>query len=70
MSAASVISKSLGLPAYDAMVLTLTKEMADFFEETVQKGAEAKQASNWLMGEVSAYLNAEQKEPCRRCPDT
>lgn len=27
----------LGLPAYDAMVLTLTKEMADFFEETVQK---------------------------------
>ncbi|MCY7764444.1 Asp-tRNA(Asn)/Glu-tRNA(Gln) amidotransferase subunit GatB, partial [Bacillus inaquosorum] len=52
----------LGLPAYDAMVLTLTKEMADFFEETVQKGAEAKQASNWLMGEVSAYLNAEQKE--------
>ena len=54
--------EELGLPAYDAMVLTLTKEMADFFEETVNKGAEAKQASNWLMGEVSAYLNAEQKE--------
>ncbi|MDJ1632128.1 hypothetical protein QNN00_26055 [Bacillus velezensis] len=53
--------EELGLPAYDAMVLTLTKEMADFFEETVNKGAEAKQASNWLMGEVSAYLNAEQK---------
>lgn len=29
--------EELGLPAYDAMVLTLTKEMADFFEETVQK---------------------------------
>lgn len=52
----------LGLPAYDAMVLTLTKEMSDFFEGTVQAGADVKQASNWLMGEVSAYLNAEQKE--------
>ncbi|EUJ31712.1 Asp-tRNA(Asn)/Glu-tRNA(Gln) amidotransferase subunit GatB [Listeria cornellensis] len=52
----------LGLPAYDAMVLTLTKEMSDFFEATIVKGADAKQASNWLMGEVSAYLNAEQQE--------
>ncbi|MFL8935542.1 Asp-tRNA(Asn)/Glu-tRNA(Gln) amidotransferase subunit GatB [Rossellomorea oryzaecorticis] len=54
--------EELGLPAYDAMVLTLTKEMSDFFEETVGEGAEAKQASNWLMGEVSAYMNAQQKE--------
>ncbi|WP_170006360.1 Asp-tRNA(Asn)/Glu-tRNA(Gln) amidotransferase subunit GatB [Bacillus fonticola] len=52
----------LGLPAYDAKVLTLTKEMSDFFEEAVAAGAEAKQASNWLMGEVNAYLNAQQKE--------
>jgi aspartyl-tRNA(Asn)/glutamyl-tRNA(Gln) amidotransferase subunit B len=52
----------LGLSAYDAMVLTLTKEMSDFFDETVSAGADAKLASNWLMGEVSAYLNAEQKE--------
>ena len=52
----------LGLPAYDAMVLTLTKEMSDFFEATISEGAEAKQASNWLMGEVSAYLNSAQKE--------
>src|SRR5699024_2812969 len=33
-----------------------------FFEETVGKGADAKLASNWLMGEVSAYLNKQQKE--------
>lgn len=52
----------LGLPAYDAMVLTLTKPMSDFFEATVAEGADAKLASNWLMGEVSAYMNAEQKE--------
>jgi aspartyl-tRNA(Asn)/glutamyl-tRNA(Gln) amidotransferase subunit B len=54
--------EELGLPAYDAKVLTLTKEMSDFFEATVAAGADAKLASNWLMGEVSGYLNAEQKE--------
>lgn len=54
--------KELDLPEYDAMVLTLTKEMSDFFDATVVAGADAKLASNWLMGEVSAYLNAEQKE--------
>ena len=54
--------EDMGLPAYDAMVLTLTKEMSDFFEETVVAGADTKLASNWLMGEVSAYLNSEQKE--------
>ncbi|MFV2046804.1 Asp-tRNA(Asn)/Glu-tRNA(Gln) amidotransferase subunit GatB [Metabacillus sp. YM-086] len=52
----------LGLPEYDAQVLTMTKEMSDFFEATLAAGAEAKQASNWVMGEVSAYLNAEGKE--------
>ena len=52
----------LGLPEYDAMVLTLTKEMSDFFEETLTQGEDAKQASNWLMGEVSAYLNSEKLE--------
>ncbi|MFC0273190.1 Asp-tRNA(Asn)/Glu-tRNA(Gln) amidotransferase subunit GatB [Metabacillus herbersteinensis] len=54
--------EELGLPEYDAKVLTITKEMSDFFEETINSGADAKQASNWIMGEVSAYLNAEQKE--------
>ncbi|GAA3022319.1 Asp-tRNA(Asn)/Glu-tRNA(Gln) amidotransferase subunit GatB [Tetragenococcus solitarius] len=49
----------LGLPEYDAKVLTLTKEMSDFFEETIAYGVDAKQASNWLMGDVSAYLNSE-----------
>ncbi|MBM6616262.1 Asp-tRNA(Asn)/Glu-tRNA(Gln) amidotransferase subunit GatB [Bacillus suaedaesalsae] len=54
--------EELGLPAYDANVLTFTKEMSDYFEATVQAGGDAKLASNWLMGEVSAYMNAEQKE--------
>lgn len=51
--------ENLGLTAYDAHVLTLTKEMSDLFELTVQLGADAKQIANWLMGEVSQYLNAE-----------
>ncbi|MCI1893908.1 MAG: Asp-tRNA(Asn)/Glu-tRNA(Gln) amidotransferase subunit GatB [Lactobacillus sp.] len=51
-----------GIPAYDAGVLTLTMEMANFFEATVAAGADPKQASNWLMGEVSGYLNAEHLE--------
>ncbi|AYW45096.1 Asp-tRNA(Asn)/Glu-tRNA(Gln) amidotransferase subunit GatB [Tetragenococcus koreensis] len=50
------------LPEYDAMVLTLSKEMSDFFEETLQQGVDAKQVSNWLMGDVSAYLNSEKLE--------
>lgn len=54
--------EELGLPVYDADVLTITKEMSDFFDATVKAGAEAKQASNWIMGEVSAYLKAEGKE--------
>jgi aspartyl-tRNA(Asn)/glutamyl-tRNA(Gln) amidotransferase subunit B len=40
----------------------MTKEMADFFEATIAAGADTKQASNWIMGEVSAYLNNEGKE--------
>lgn len=46
-----------GLPSYDADVLTASKRVADFFEETVQSGAEAKQVSNWIMGDFLAYLN-------------
>lgn len=48
------------LPAYDAEVLTDTVQMSDFFEKMVQLGADAKLSSNWLMGDVSAYLNTEQ----------
>ncbi|MCE4049953.1 MULTISPECIES: Asp-tRNA(Asn)/Glu-tRNA(Gln) amidotransferase subunit GatB [Bacillaceae] len=54
--------EELGLPEYDANVLTVTKEMADFFEATVNAKADPKLASNWIMGDVSAYLNAEGKE--------
>ncbi|WP_107838091.1 Asp-tRNA(Asn)/Glu-tRNA(Gln) amidotransferase subunit GatB [Metasolibacillus meyeri] len=52
----------LGLTAYDAAVLVINKDISDFFDATVTAGADAKLAANWLMGDVSAYLNAESKE--------
>lgn len=51
-----------GIPAYDAGVLTQTKEMSDFYDATVAAGANPKLAANWLMGEVNAYLNSKQVE--------
>lgn len=54
--------EEMDLPAYDAQVLTATKEMADFFEETVDHGADVKQVSNWLMGDLLGYMNKELKE--------
>jgi len=52
--------EELEIPAYDADVLLDSVEMSDFFDQTVAAGADPKQASNWLMGDVSAYLNDEQ----------
>ena len=54
--------EELGLPAYDAHFLTLTKEMSDMFEQTVALGADPKLASNYLMVDVNAYLNKVQQE--------
>ncbi|KFL43082.1 glutamyl-tRNA amidotransferase [Lysinibacillus sp. BF-4] len=52
----------LGLTEYDAGVLVVSKDISDFFEAMIEEKADAKLAANWLMGDVSAYLNAEQKE--------
>ena len=46
-----------GIPAYDALVLTDTKEIADYFEAVCAKTKFYKSASNWLMGSVKSYLN-------------
>jgi len=41
-----------GLPAYDADVLTQSKELADYFEATASASGLPKASSNWVMGEV------------------
>jgi aspartyl-tRNA(Asn)/glutamyl-tRNA(Gln) amidotransferase subunit B len=40
------------LPEYDAGVLTLAPEVADYFEEVARESGNAKAASNWVMTEV------------------
>jgi aspartyl-tRNA(Asn)/glutamyl-tRNA(Gln) amidotransferase subunit B len=44
--------RDLGLPPYDAEVLTARRDLADYFEEIVRAHGNAKAASNWVMGEV------------------
>jgi len=46
-----------GIPAYDAMVLTDTREIAEYFEAVCSETSAFKAASNWLMGPVKSYLN-------------
>jgi len=41
-----------GIPEYDAALLTQTRGVADYFEETARHSSNAKAASNWVMGEV------------------
>lgn len=52
----------LGLDEYDAHVLTNSKEMSDFFEATIDQGADPKQTTNWLMGDISGHMNKQQVE--------
>jgi aspartyl-tRNA(Asn)/glutamyl-tRNA(Gln) amidotransferase subunit B len=47
-----------GLPEHDARLVTATRPMAEFFEETVRVFPQPKIVSNWLVGDVAAYLNA------------
>jgi aspartyl-tRNA(Asn)/glutamyl-tRNA(Gln) amidotransferase subunit B len=42
----------LGLPKYDAAVLTSDADIPEYFEDTVKFGIDPKVASNWIMGEV------------------
>ncbi|UDM08627.1 Asp-tRNA(Asn)/Glu-tRNA(Gln) amidotransferase subunit GatB [Halomonas sp. NyZ770] len=50
---------ALGLSAYDASVLSASREMAEFFEEVHRVCGDAKQAANWVQGELSGALNRE-----------
>jgi aspartyl-tRNA(Asn)/glutamyl-tRNA(Gln) amidotransferase subunit B len=45
------------LPAYDAALLTGSRDVAQYYEDVVAAGAESKAASNWVMGEVMRELN-------------
>lgn len=48
--------EELGLPEYDAQVLTAKKALSEFFEAAIAEVNEPKLISNWLMVEVPAQL--------------
>lgn len=56
-----------GLPEYDAQILTLEKEMADYYENVVKVCKNPKVASNWIMSELLRELNNSKKE-ISECP--
>ncbi|MEG2053874.1 MAG: Asp-tRNA(Asn)/Glu-tRNA(Gln) amidotransferase subunit GatB, partial [Oscillospiraceae bacterium] len=50
--------KQLGLNEVDANLLSVDKSRADFFDKCVALGKnDAKLISNWIMGDIAAYLN-------------
>jgi aspartyl-tRNA(Asn)/glutamyl-tRNA(Gln) amidotransferase subunit B len=50
-----------GLSAYDAAMMAQSLPFARYYEAVKAAGAPAKPAANWLMGEVSKRLNAEER---------
>lgn len=52
--------KEYDLPEYDAGVLTQSKALATFYEETVKYSKDPKQVSNWVMGDVLRRINDEE----------
>jgi aspartyl-tRNA(Asn)/glutamyl-tRNA(Gln) amidotransferase subunit B len=56
------------LPILDAALLTGSRATADYFETLVKaSGAEAKLCANWIMGELAAALNRDDR-PIHRSP--
>jgi aspartyl-tRNA(Asn)/glutamyl-tRNA(Gln) amidotransferase subunit B len=49
--------ENYGLPKTDAHILVSSKDISDFYEETITTCQEYKLVCNWLLGEVQAYLN-------------
>jgi aspartyl-tRNA(Asn)/glutamyl-tRNA(Gln) amidotransferase subunit B len=45
------------LTPYDAALIADDRSIAEFFDATILTGAEPKQVFNWVMGDVTAYLN-------------
>jgi len=46
------------LSSYDANALTTSRDLANYFVATIDAGADAKQSANWVMGSLTAKLNA------------
>lgn len=49
------------LSSYDATILTSSRSTAEYFDEAVHCGADAKLVANWIMSDLAKKLNAEEK---------
>ncbi len=54
--------REMGIPAYDATVITSSRRLAEFFETAVSHCGNAKAVSNWVMGEMLRLLKLDERE--------
>ena len=59
--------REYAIPEYDAGVLTASRDLADYYEDTVRLCGKPKLTSNWVMGDILRYLN-EEKRDIKTCP--
>jgi aspartyl-tRNA(Asn)/glutamyl-tRNA(Gln) amidotransferase subunit B len=59
---------ALGLPEYDADVLTSARDLADYFEAALKEYPQAKKLSNWMMTELMRELKGEDSIDIGGCP--
>ncbi len=59
--------RAYGIPDYDAMVLTESRALANYYEIVAKLSGAPKQASNWVMGDVLRELKNAGTEP-EECP--
>ncbi|XP_024533624.1 glutamyl-tRNA(Gln) amidotransferase subunit B, chloroplastic/mitochondrial [Selaginella moellendorffii] len=51
--------EALGLSMQDVLVLADDKNVSEYFDSTLEQGADMKMAANWIMGDITAYLKTE-----------
>ncbi|KAK4266238.1 hypothetical protein QN277_027188 [Acacia crassicarpa] len=51
--------ENMGLSMQDVLFLANDKNIADFFDATIAKGADVKLAANWIMGDIAAFMKNE-----------
>jgi len=51
-----------GIPEYDAEVLSISRALANYYEETARISGQPKAASNWIMGDLLRFLKEDDRE--------
>ncbi|XP_024196463.1 glutamyl-tRNA(Gln) amidotransferase subunit B, chloroplastic/mitochondrial [Rosa chinensis] len=52
--------EKMGLSMQDVLFLANDMNVAEFFDTTIKKGADAKLAANWIMSDIAAYMKNEE----------